>query len=251
MSPARSMPRWTYNRGYEEISNYLASLRSNLDDQMQLKVVKQALDNHSKETELFEEIDIRFLGKESDSDLFQLQFKIRDGNGASSMRNIVDVGYGVSQSLPVIFKLIEENIPLLLLQQPEVHLHPRAQAGLDSILSSIANHNRQILVETLSAYLIDRVRMDVRDKKTELTHKHVSILFFERTGPGVEAKSIGTLQISKREQAKSTRSCQDDYLRINTESSCEKSYLPLMNNQAVKQLREYHKMRSILGIILV
>ena len=66
------------------------------------------------------------------------------------------------------------------MQQPEVHLHPRAQAGLGSILCDVAASGQQLLVETHSDYLIDRVRADVRDKRTELKPEDVSILYFER-----------------------------------------------------------------------
>ena len=47
------------------------------------------------------------------------------------MRNLIDVGYGVSQALPVLTELLREDCsPVFLLQQPEVHLHPSAQAAL-------------------------------------------------------------------------------------------------------------------------
>ena len=81
---------------------------------------------------------------------------------------------------------------MFLLQQPEVHLHPSAQAALGSLFCSIvADRRRQIIVETHSDYLLDRVRMDVRDKKTTLRPEDVSILFFERDELDVKIHSIG------------------------------------------------------------
>jgi len=191
MAPIRSERRRTYERGYENISNDLASLHSDPFRQKEWEKAKQALENYGQKTELFEKIRIRRLGDETDSDPFQLQFRIHDGNKGSSWRNIVDVGYGVSQVLPVIVELNREGHPLLLLQQPEVHLHPRAQAGLGSILCAVAERKRQILVETHSDYLINRVRMDVRDRKnTKLKPEDVSILYFEREGPSVNIHDI-------------------------------------------------------------
>ena len=99
------------------------------------------------------------------------------------LRNLVDVGYGVSQSLPVLTELLSDNAPsTYLLQQPEVHLHPTAQAALGSLFCNIAAKGVQMLVETHSDYLLDRIRMDVRDGKGEPTLKpeDVSILYFER-----------------------------------------------------------------------
>ena len=106
-------------------------------------------------------------------------------------RNLIDVGYGVSQVLPLLVDLLEPNgSSLLLLQQPEVHLHPSAQAVLASLFGAIAASGRQLIVETHSEYIIDRVRMDIRDEATGLTPEDVSILFFERTDLDVQIHSL-------------------------------------------------------------
>jgi predicted ATPase len=104
----------------------------------------------------------------------------------------VDVGYGVSQALPVVAETLQARRgSLFLLQQPEVHLHPRAQAALGTYLANIARQRRlTIVIETHSDYLIDRVRMDVRDK-TGLDPKDVCILFFERNGLNVTVSQLG------------------------------------------------------------
>ena len=107
------------------------------------------------------------------------------------MRNLIDVGYGVSQVLPVITELFRERErPMFLLQQPEVHLHPSAQAALGSLFCRIAAPDRQLVVETHSDHLIDRVRMDVRDGKARLKPEEVSILYFERRGLDVQIHSL-------------------------------------------------------------
>jgi predicted ATPase len=77
-----------------------------------------------------------------------------------------------------------------LLQQPEVHLHPRAQAALGSFLCDLVKTTRsKVLVETHSDYIIDRVRADIRDKKN-ISHRDVVILFFERCGFDVKIHPI-------------------------------------------------------------
>ena len=70
--------------------------------------------------------------------------------------------------------------PLFLLQQPEVHLHPSAQAALGSLFCRVASPDRQLIVETHSDHLLDRVRMEVRDGESNLKPEDVSILYFER-----------------------------------------------------------------------
>ena len=72
---------------------------------------------------------------------------------------------------------------MFLLQQPEVHLHPSAQAALGSFFCQVASPDRRLVVETHSDHLLDRVRMEVRDARdstTGLKPNDVSILFFER-----------------------------------------------------------------------
>lgn len=80
---------------------------------------------------------------------------------------------------------------MFLLQQPEVHLHPSAQAALGTLFCEIASTDRQLIIETHSDYLLDRVRMDIRDKVGELSPEDVSILFFERENLGVKIHQLG------------------------------------------------------------
>lgn len=91
------------------------------------------------------------------------------------------MGYGVSQVLPIIVDLLlNQSSRTYLLQQPEVHLHPRAQAELGSFLAGFVKEtNSRLVVETHSDYIIDRLRSDIRDNKN-LSCDEVLILFFER-----------------------------------------------------------------------
>ncbi len=79
---------------------------------------------------------------------------------------------------------------MFLLQQPEVHLHPQAQAALGTLFCNVAAGGRQLVIETHSDYIIDRVRMDVRDGTTGLKPEDVSILYFEPGDPAVKIHSI-------------------------------------------------------------
>jgi len=195
MAPVRSRPHRTYEPGPglldpegAGVPEYLAALA--ISDPEQWKALKIDIESCASKMGVFDEIRIRPLGDEGGSDPFQIQVRKNTGDRKGRWRNLVDVGYGVSQILPVIFELIRPIEALvLLLQQPEVHLHPSAQAGLGSILCETATR-RQILVETHSDHLIDRVRMDVRDRKYALKPEDVSILFFERNDNEVHIHSI-------------------------------------------------------------
>ena len=79
---------------------------------------------------------------------------------------------------------------MFLLQQPEVHLHPSAQAELGSLLCATAESQCQLIVETHSDYVLDRILLDIRDKRTDLKPDDVSILYFERDDLSVTIHSI-------------------------------------------------------------
>jgi hypothetical protein len=75
--------------------------------------------------------------------------------GAKDLVNIADVGFGVSQTLPVLVALlIAEPGQLVYLEQPEIHLHPRAQAALARPLLAAAARGVRVVVETHSSLLL-------------------------------------------------------------------------------------------------
>jgi hypothetical protein len=129
------------------------------------------------------------------ADPFQVLVEVR-GN----LRNLVDVGYGVSQILPIAITIIEaeDRSPIWLIQQPEGHLHPQAQAAFGTFLTRmVAKNGHRVLVETHSDFLIDRVRMEVRDRT--IRPEDVQILHFQPNQRGtrihqVTIDTIGNVQ---------------------------------------------------------
>ena len=78
--------------------------------------------------------------------------------------DLTSVGVGVSQILPVIVLcLLTDPGELVILEQPELHLHPALQQQLGDFLLDCANSGRQVLVETHSEHLVNRVRRRVAD----------------------------------------------------------------------------------------
>ena len=194
-APVRSKPRRTYDPSRpgrdpegETIPMYLST--AFFEDKKSWKALKAALERFGRDAGLFDEIAVKPLGKRG-SEPFQMHVRKFGGRAKGPLRNLIDVGYGVSQVLPVITELFrDDTTPMFLLQQPEVHLHPSAQAALGSLFCAIAGSRRQIVVETHSDHLLDRVRMDVRDGTTKLKPDDVSILFFERGDLDVRIHSL-------------------------------------------------------------
>jgi hypothetical protein len=86
--------------------------------------------------------------------------------GAHDLVSIADVGFGVSQSLPVLVALIvAEPGQVVYLEQPEMHLHPRAQRRLAHVLADAANRGVIVVAETHSALLLREVQTLVATDK--------------------------------------------------------------------------------------
>lgn len=196
-APVRSRPRRTYDPSQalpdpegEHIPMLLAAMARRGSNSWE--TLKAALEDFGQDAGLFDEVGIKVLGGKAGGP-FQVRVRKLGKRSKGPQRNLIDVGYGVNQVLPVATELLRPKGPrLFLLQQPEVHLHPSAQAALGSLFASVASKRRkQLIVETHSDHLIDRIRMDVRDGKTRLQAEHVSILYFERRNLAVEIHSLG------------------------------------------------------------
>jgi len=82
-------------------------------------------------------------------------------------RNIFEVGSGVGQVLPVLaICLLAKPGDVVCIEEPEAHLHPSAQAYLSDFLISMSASGRQIIVETHSPNIIDRLRLRKAHKKS-------------------------------------------------------------------------------------
>ncbi|MDE0058364.1 MAG: AAA family ATPase [Defluviicoccus sp.] len=191
VAPLRSKPMRTYNPVRETASpegEHIPMLLMRLDrtDKTSWNLLHHSLVAFGKASGLFSDIAVKRHGRQM-SDPFQLQVKARAGSRA----NIMDVGYGVSQSLPILVDVRRHEQCVFLLQQPEVHLHPRAQAELASFFVESYRKNRNyFMVETHSDYIIDRVR--ILTKQGTLRPEDVSILYF---GPDRNAVQIHNISL--------------------------------------------------------
>lgn len=98
--------------------------------------------------------------------------------------NPVHVGFGLSYTLPVIANLLAYSTKefkggLLLLENPEAHLHPAAQTKVGELIArSAAMGHSQILVETHSEHIIFGIRIAVKEKI--IAAEKTKFLFFDR-----------------------------------------------------------------------
>lgn len=97
-------------------------------------------------------------------------------------RNIVDMGAGYSQILPILFVCFErkEKNNILLIEQPELHLHPKMQSDfIDLLLKlSLSNKNLKFIIETHSNLMIDRIGKNIYKKN--YSEKDINIYLFNK-----------------------------------------------------------------------
>jgi hypothetical protein len=133
-----------------------------------------------KEFGIAKEVRLQRLGKSN-------QYQVLFVDAATNLpMNIADVGFGASQLLPIIVQgFYAPPGSVLLIEQPEIHLHPKAQATLGDLLMEVVKAgDRQIIVETHSEHLLARIQRRIAEQK--FSHEQVAIYYFEPTPDGTK-----------------------------------------------------------------
>lgn len=90
----------------------------------------------------------------------------------------IHVGFGLTQILPIIVAALSTKVGgILLIENPEVHLHPAGQALMGRFLAEVAKAGVQVIVETHSDHVLNGIRRAVKDE--QLTPEQVAIHFFK------------------------------------------------------------------------
>jgi len=114
-----------------------------------------------------------------------IQIKVLDLNDPIVVRFVIDereflpstVGFGYSYTLPIIISgLIAKENEILIIENPEAHLHPKAQSRLMKFLAKVAKKGVQIFIESHSDHILNALRICV--KKEILEAKEVNVFFF-------------------------------------------------------------------------
>ena len=133
------------------------------------------MNDFGKKSGLFDEIIVKNNDKETPFALFVKYGKL--------CVNINNVGYGVSQVLPLAVEMLTSKGDSFAIQQPEVHLHPKAQAAFGELIHKVATkYKNRIIIETHSDYLIDRFRYTVSKEKGRVG---AQVVYFQRDDSGL------------------------------------------------------------------
>lgn len=99
--------------------------------------------------------------------------------GDSKKYRAGNIGYGISYSLSIIAAIIgAKKGDILLIENPEAHIHPRGQSKIGQLIACAASAGIQLLVETHSEHVINGARIAVR--KNILHHENMFIYYFDK-----------------------------------------------------------------------
>ena len=190
LAPIRTKPRKTYDEyslDFTPEGNHTPYLiKKKLDGTKSSEKFKTFVSEFGKKSGLFKNVQIKSYSKGA-TDPFELDVVLNN-----KPLSINSVGYGVSQVLPVIVEMFSRSEgSWFAIQQPEVHLHPKAQAALGEFIFGMSMfENKKFVIETHSDYLIDRYRIMLKKNKEEDKNINSQVLFFERTKDGNKVSAI-------------------------------------------------------------
>lgn len=175
---SRSRPTDVGQRGEKAIDAILAATEAgemrNLKYKGRMKPFQELIAYWLREMGLIESFSVVEIAPGSN----RWQARVKTRAGGSEVL-LTDVGFGVSQVLPVVTLL--QYVPegsIVILEQPEIHLHPLAQAGLADVIIQAANHRKvQVILESHSEHLL--LRLQRRIAEQAISNDDVKLYFCE------------------------------------------------------------------------
>lgn len=131
-------------------------------------------------------------------DAVQVRYSFAGDAGATNAYRATNVGFGLSYTLPILVAILGARPGgLLLIENPEAHLHPRAQVCVARLLALAAAAGVQVVVETHSDHVLNGLRLAVHDG--ELAPEAAQVHFFERKSTGRGTRSVCTSPVLDRD----------------------------------------------------
>jgi hypothetical protein len=154
--------------GENTISAILAAKNRRISMGKNKKIVpfQQVIAQKLKDMGLIEDFEVKQISKSRQN--FEVKLKTK---GSAGLVDLPDVGFGLSQVLPVLVECFYAPAnSIILMEQPEIHLHPRAQAALADVMIDAINaredgedRNIQLVIETHSEHFLRRLQRRIAE----------------------------------------------------------------------------------------
>ena len=107
----------------------------------------------------------------------ELAFDFVEGKNRTNSYKNMNVGFGITYVLPVVISLLTaKKGDLIIIENPEAHIHPAGQRMLGELISRAGEGGAQIMIETHSEHIVNGIRIEVKEKRIE--KDKVNIAFF-------------------------------------------------------------------------
>jgi predicted ATPase len=129
-------------------------------------------------------------GKEKESSVLYMLLNNKNNSFAYKPAN---VGFGYSYILPlVVTGLIAKPGEIIIIENPEAHLHPRAQSRVSEFFAKVASCGVQVFVESHSEHILNGLRVSAINPKIDISHEELNIHYFSENFESVK------LQMNKK-----------------------------------------------------
>lgn len=161
-------PESVGNVGENTVAALLAAKRRKISmgPNQRYKPFEQVIAQKLKDMGLIESFLVRPISKDRQD--YEVKVKTK---GSAGLVDLPDVGFGISQVLPVLVECFYAPAnSIILMEQPEIHLHPRAQAFLADVMIDVINaredgqdRNIQLIIETHSEHFLRRLQRRIAE----------------------------------------------------------------------------------------
>lgn len=171
-SPSRSYSRTAHLLSVGPSGEHTPSVLANLKSRAAKERSKER--PHSKRmTQLTNWVESIFPGCRIDAKTVEELVKLEIERDGGAREVISDVGFGFSQVLPILVQAaVMPEETTLLIEQPELHLHPRAQTKLAEVIAEASNSGRRFLIETHSEHFVRGLQLAVSNKSAKKSAVH-------------------------------------------------------------------------------
>lgn len=189
VGPIREMPKGLYSIGFETIPKYVGPTGSYFASVLLHENKKRReyiLPDRTEKCTLSEALAVWMIHLNVASAVNvdkknSFGFSVSVENMEQAKSDIMNVGIGTSQVLPVLISvLLSEPDEILVFEQPELHLHPYSQSHLADMFTEFCKHGRKIILETHSEYFLLRLRYNI--VKEKFSQNAVAVNFFQNMG---------------------------------------------------------------------
>ncbi len=121
----------------------------------------------------------------AEADAVGLRYAEKSRDRVSNSYRAINVGFGITYVLPILVALLKaKKNDLILIENPEAHLHPKAQRIIGELLAKAASTGAQVIVETHSDHILNGIRISAKNKMINPTD--VKMFFFMKEDVGTK-----------------------------------------------------------------